>query len=204
VAASGGLAALAAILVAGCGSAQQNSGEPSAKYTLQVTKASFPAAQYVSRHERLVITVHNVGSKTAPNVAVSIRSFTYRSSFPNLADPLRPVWVIEKGPGPGADPPVSTQEVSEPGGAQTAYVSTWALGPLTAGEKRTYRWEVVPVKKGLWSVDYRVAADLAGNSKAVGPGGGPVGGELLVHIAGKPPPMHVNPKTGKVVEGEYH
>ncbi|HUA12139.1 MAG TPA: hypothetical protein VMA83_09060 [Solirubrobacteraceae bacterium] len=204
-AASGALLLAVCALVAGCGEgAKQNADEPHANYPIEVTAASFPVKQYVSRHEHLVITLRNAGHETAPNVAVTIQSFTYQSSFPNLADRRRPVWVVEKGPGPGAHPPVNTQEVSEPGGAQTAYVSTWTLGPLSPGQVRTYRWNVVPVKPGRWNVTYRVAGGLAGNAKAVAPGGGAVEGLLRTLIGGEPPPTYVDPKTGEVVEGEYH
>lgn len=205
LAASGAVVLAAGLAVAGCGEgSQQNADETVASYPLQVTRVRFPRRQYVSRPERLVLTVRNTGQQTAPNVAVTIQSFTYRSAFPGLADPRRPVWVVEKGPGPGAHPPVNTQEVSEPGGAQTAYVSTWALGPLSPGQQRTYRWEVVPVKPGRFKVTYRIAGGLAGNAKAVAPGGGAVEGLLLTRIAGEPPPTYVNPKTGEVVQGEYH
>ena len=59
-----------------------------------------------------------------------------------------------------------SQEVSPPGGGETAYVNTWALGPLDAGSTRTFVWQVVPVKAGLHTVHYTVAAGLAGKANA--------------------------------------
>ena len=196
------LGAAAVAIASGCGESQQNAAEKQTQYRVDVVAASFPRRQYVARQEKLVITIRNAGSETVPSPAISIRSFSYHSSFPELADPLRPVWVVEKGPGPGASqPPVSTQEVSQPGGAQTAYVSTWTLGPLKSGAQQTYTWEVVPVKPGIWAVTYEVAAGLGGNAKAISASGGPVSGRLAVHIARKPPLTHVNPRTGLVEEG---
>jgi hypothetical protein len=167
-----------------------------------VVHASFPLVQAVSRPTALSITVRNVGTSTAPNVAVTVNSFSYTSHYPELAYDKRPTWVIEQGPGPIADPPVETQEVSQPGGGVTAYVNTWALGPLAPRGYRTFTWRVVPVKTGLQIVRYVVAAGLAGKTRAVRPlTGGPVKGAFVVHIAGVPPATHVDPKTGKVVPG---
>ncbi len=197
------LAPLAALLIAGCGGgSKQNAGEPTGNFPIRVVRASFPLVQAVSKQTVMSITVRNVGSETAPNVALTVNSFSYKSSYPELADPERPTWVIEQGPGPIADPPVETQEVSQPGGAQTAYVHTWAKGPLAPGQFRTFTWHVVPVKTGLQVVRYVVAAGLAGNAKAVRPlTGGPVKGAFLVHIAPAPPATHVDPSTGLVVPG---
>jgi len=201
-AAAAAIGAAAVALASGCGESQQNSSEAKTQYRIDVTQARFSPRQYVSRPETLTITIHNAGSETAPSPAISISSFSYHSTFPGLADPLRPVWVVEKGPGPGATkPPVSTQEVSQPGGGQTAYVSTWTLGPLKPGAEQTFTWEVVPVKPGGFEVTYEVSGGLGGNARAVTAAGGPVAGKLRVAIAEKPPLTHVNPRTGQVEEG---
>jgi hypothetical protein len=197
------LGAPVALLAAGCGGGSpQTQGEPSGNFPIRVVHASFPLAQAVSRPANLTLAVRNVGTSTAPNVAITVNSFEYMSNYPNLADPKRPTWVIEQGPGPIANPPVETQEVSQPGGGVTAYVNTWALGPLAPGAVRVFTWHVVPVKTGLQVVRYVVAAGLAGKAKAVRPVvGGPVKGAFLVHIGTEPPPTHVDPSTGKVVPG---
>lgn len=197
------LAPIGALMLAGCGGgARQDAGEPSGNFPIRVVRAVFPLVQAVSRPTVMSITVRNVGTQTAPNVALTVNSFSYKSTYPELADPERPTWVIEQGPGPIADPPVETQEVSTPGGAQTAYVHTWAKGPLAPGQLRTFTWHVVPVKTGVQVVRYVVAAGLAGQARAVRPlTGGPVKGAFLVHIATEPPATHVNPDTGQVVPG---
>jgi len=165
-------------------------------------RAFFPLRQAVARQTVMLIQVRNVGTQTAPNVAVTVNSFSYKTDFPGVADPKRPTWVIEQGPGPIANPPVQTQEVSAAGGGVTAYVNTWALGPLAPGRTRTFVWHVVPVKPGLQVVRYVIAAGLAGKARAVRPvTGGPVKGAFLVHIAPVPPTTHVDPKTGLVVPG---
>jgi hypothetical protein len=110
------------------------------------------------------------------------------------------VWAIEQGPGSNARPPVESQEVSQPGSGVTAYVNTWALGPLAAKQTRTFRWVVMPVKAGTHVVHYSVAAGLAGRSRAQASKGS-LSGQFEVKIAAKPPSRHVNPNTGKVVPG---
>ena len=120
--------------------------EKTGTYAMQVVHAQLPAAQSIARQTRLVLPVHNSGTATVPNVAVTIDSFDYASNYPELAADKRPVWVIERGPGAIAKPPVESEEVSPPGGGQTAYVNTWALGPLAPGATRMFVWQVVPVK----------------------------------------------------------
>jgi hypothetical protein len=201
----------AVLLAVGCGAgARQDASEAKATYRMRVLRASFPALQAIARPTTLALSVRNTGLRTVPNVAVTIDSFYYTSHFPELAANKRPVWVIEAGPGTIPRRPVESQAVSPPGGGQTAYVNTWALGPLAPGRVQTFLWRVVPVKAGLHTVGFTVAAGLSGNARAVSTGGGvlglrstgaPVRGRFLVHIAPAPPPTHVNPNTGRVVPG---
>jgi hypothetical protein len=198
-------AALAAALAAGgCGSgARLDAHEPSGTYALEVVSAAFPAKQSIARPTVFALKVRNTGSATVPNVAVTLDSFYYTEHFPELAANKRPIWVIERGPGPRANPPVQSQEVSQPGGAQTVYVNTWALGPLARNGTRTFIWHVVPVKAGAWTVHFKLAAGLAGKATAVLASGGPVQGQLTASIAPLPPNTHVDPSTGRVVPGTY-
>jgi hypothetical protein len=201
--------ALAAVLgvsalAAGCGGGSPaTAGEPSKSFALEVVRASFPAAQSIAKHERVLLTVRNRSSEAIPELVATVDSFNYTSNYPQLAAKQRPVWVIERGPGQPARPPVESQEVSIPGGAQTAYVNTWALGPLPAHHTETFFWSVVPVKAGAFTVHYAFSAGLAGKAKARLVSGGPAGGHFNVIIAPAPPATHVDPKTGQVVPGPY-
>lgn len=193
-----------ALLIAGCGGgSRQDAGEAAGTFAMQVLHARFPAAQSIARQAQFVLPVRNSGSRTVPNVAVTIDSFDYTSHYPELASDKRPVWVIERGPGTVASPPVESEQVSPPGGGQTAYVNTWALGALAPGATRTFVWRVVPVKAGSYTVHYTVAAGLAGKAKAQLSSGGPVQGQFAVDIAPAPKVTHVNPNTGKVEVGAY-
>jgi hypothetical protein len=198
-----GALALACLLGAGCGAAKQTAHEPRGTYTMKVVRASFPSKQAIARKTALVLSVRNASAKTVPNVAVTVDSFDYTEHFPELAANKRPIWVLERGPGAIAKPPVESEEVSRPGGGQTAYVNTWALGPLAAGVTRTFRWVVAPVKPGVHTVHYVVAAGLAGNAKARLPSHGAVQGKFTAEVAPAPPARHVNPSTGRVVAHAY-
>jgi hypothetical protein len=195
--------ACAAALASSCGAARQDSAEPKVAVTMQVIRAAFPAKQAVAKPTAFELRVRNASHRTAPNVAVTLDSFDYAERFPELADPRRPVWVIERGPGAIAKPPVESEEISPPGGGQTAYVNTWALGPLAAGATQTFRWLVAPVKPGTHTVHFTVAAGLAGKAEARLASGGGVQGQLTADIAPAPTARQVDPNTGRVVPGTY-
>ena len=192
------------LLACGCGGgSRQDVGEVAGTFEMKLLHASFPSTQAVARPTRLELQVRNTGAHTVPNVAVTVDSFNYTSNAPELAADKRPVWAIERGPGAIAQPPVETQEVSVPGGGQTAYLNTWALGPLAPGRTQTFIWRVVPVKAGTHTVRFAVSAGLAGKAKARLASGAAVRGQFKVDIAAAPPRTHVDPATGRVVAGSF-
>jgi len=170
---------------------------------MKLVRASFPADQSIARPTRMVLSVRNIGSETIPNVAVTLNSLEYTEHFPELSANKRPVWAIDRGPGAIAKPPVQSVEVSRPGGAGTAYVNTWALGPLAPGHIGTFSWRVTPLKPGAHTVHFIFAAGLAGKARAVLITGAPVQGQFRVEIAPTPEVTHVNPNTGRVEPGPF-
>jgi hypothetical protein len=198
------MAVTGTVLIAGCGGGSQaTAGEPKGTFTMKVVHASFPAKQSIARPTSFELEVKNTGAHTVPSVAVTVDSFDYSSDYAELADNRRPVWVIERGPGAVAKPPVESQEISTPGGGQTAYVNTWALGALAPGKTCEFTWQVVPVKSGSYTVHYTVNAGLAGNAKARLASGTPVQGQFAVAIKSAPSLTHVNPSTGHVETGAF-
>lgn len=198
------LGACAALLVSGCGGGKRaDAGEPEHTYEIEVTDATFPPKQAVSRQTFMRLKVVNADTRTIPNIAVKVDSFYYASTYPNLAANKRPIWVVEQGPGAIPGRPVQSQAISPPGGGQTAYVNTWALGPLAPGHTATFLWKVVPVKAGYHRVHIEVLAGLGGKAKATLPNGTPLRARFGVHIAPAPPATHVDPNTGKVTAGTY-
>ena len=171
-------------LVAGCGGGtRQDANEKSGTYKVDVPSAAFPSSQHLAQSSVLAIAVHNADTRPLPNVAVTVDSFNKDSKQPGLADPSRPVWIIDSGPL----------------GGDTAYVGTWALGALAPGATKTFKWKVTPVQSGTYTVHYRVAAGLNGKAKAELASGGIPGGAITVKIAAKPTPATVDPKTGAII-----
>jgi hypothetical protein len=170
--------------LAGCGGGdRQDKAEPEGSFRLQVTGASFPAKQSIAERSTLRIQVRNTDSKTAPNVAVTIetaakqaggapQAFAQVRSDPGLADPSRPVWILDRAPT----------------GGETAYTNTWALGPLRAGETKTFEWRVTAVQPGSYTVGYRVSPGLAGKAKLAG---GQGAGRFRVTVDDAPPDARI-------------
>lgn len=174
-----------ALALAGCGGGgeRQDADEPSGTWTVDVVEADFPQQQRLARQEELVIRVRNREERPIPNVAVTVEGLTDRSEQPGLADPSRPVWIIDEGPLGGI----------------TAYTNTWALGRIPAGESKTFRWRVTPVEPGEHEVSYRISAGLDGKAKARLASGARAEGEFAVDVSGKPAQARVDPDSGKVV-----
>ena len=200
----------AAFLLSSCGGqAEQNAGEPSGIFPVQVTTATFPASQRLAEHTRLVIAVRNAGQKAIPDIAVtitdprrgtSVQAFGRYITMPGLASHSRPVWIVDRPPGPGPcfGPSGYSCRQGGPGGAVTAYANTWALGTLQPGHSTTFVWGVTAVVPGIHLVHYRIAAGLNGNAKARLSGGAIPQGTFTVSISSKPVQSYVT-STGKIV-----
>jgi hypothetical protein len=199
VMAAGGLAL--ALLALGCGEAKRDAGEPKGAFTVEVLHARFPARQSISHDTTLELQVRNSGSHTVPDVAVTIDSLSYASAYPNLAASQRPTWIVNQGPGPIANPPVETAAINPPGGGQTAFVHTWALGALRPGAVKTFAWKLTPVKAGHQAVHYAIAAGLDGRAVARLADGRRAVGSFEVRIAPLPRTTHVNGETGAIAGG---
>lgn len=187
-----GASALGAVALAGCGGGpRQDASEPSGRFPLEVTRASFPASQGLSEHAELVIAVHNAGGRTVPDVAVTVENprekttaeaFGERSPQSGLADPSRPSWIVDQAPLNGT----------------TAYSNTWALGPLPPNGTKTFRWKVTAVKAGEHQLRYAVAAGLNGKAKAEPTAGRSITGLFRISVSRKPAQATVSP-NGQVV-----
>src|SRR5918998_4185409 len=178
--------ALGVLLVSGCGGGaeRQDEDEPRGDFRVELVDASFPSGQRLAEQEELRPRVRNADSKTIPNLAVTVDGFSRRSEQPGLADPSRPIWIIDE----------------PPRGGVTAYTNTWALGRVAAGETKEFVWRVTPVKAGRFEVKYSVAAGLDGKAKAVLAGGERPSGTFAVDISREPDQSRVDPDSGEVVD----
>jgi hypothetical protein len=183
------------VFAAGCGGEpRQDDAEPEGSYRLEVTGARFPASQSIAQTAQMVVRVRNADSKAAPNVAVTVETdpskagegtvaFGQRVDDDRLADPERPVWIVNEGPS----------------GGDSAATNTWSLGRLGAGQTKTFTWKVTAVQAGDYTIRYRISPGLNGKAKLAR--GGRTDGAFKVTIDDKPVPARVD-DDGNVVRGE--
>jgi hypothetical protein len=197
--------------VSGCGSEErQDATEPSGDYQVEVAKAKFPNRQRLAETSDLQLEIKNTGDQTLPNLAVTIYtgdikagvtatgsgqgSFNVPLNQPDLADPNRPVWILEHKYPKLLTPGVTVKRLDRAptAGAAAAQTDTFQFGPVRSGDSKDIIWRVTPVRAGTYTVHYEVAAGLQGKAKAVTADGGPVKGEFVVSISSKPPQTCVN------------
>jgi hypothetical protein len=194
---------VAALLGACGGGESSDANETAGTYDVKVTEVSFPTEQRLGQTSLLRIGVRNTGEKTVPLLTAtatiagkdggsSALPFGVRERQPGLAQPDRPVWVLSPGY-PKLD------GSTEPGGASTANLKTFALGPLKPGETTTAIWKLSAVKAGEYVLIYRVGAGLDPETKARTEGGVAPGGSFEVEITREPQNVEVT-DSGEVVE----
>jgi hypothetical protein len=190
----GRLAVLVACLLAlaGCGDERQDADAPSGEFAVEVTEASFPPEQQIAEPATLRLEVANRGDRTVPNLAVTVETaasqegqapaaFAQERDDPTLADAARPVWILDQGPA-----------------GETAYVNTWAVGPLAKGQTRTVEWKLTAAQAGTYTVAWRLAPALVGDVTLAD---GRTRGEFDVTISDEPVPARVD-DDGEVVREE--
>jgi hypothetical protein len=207
---------MSALVVAGCGGGQrQDAAEPNGKFPVDVSTASFPTSQTISQHAHMVIVVRNAGRKAIPDVAVTICNVTCGYPAPTgegsssqafaaainqtyLANPSRPLWIVDRGPEPGSSGCKFSCQNGGQGGAVTAYSNTWALGRLAPGHTARFEWAVTAVQAGRHVIAWQVAAGLNGKAKAVLSNGTNPRGKFAVTVGAKPAQSYVD-NNGNIV-----
>ena len=178
-----GCAAAAAALLAGCGGGERRDADvPGGTYTVDVARASFAPEQHLAQRAALVISVRNAGEQAIPNLTLTVRGFSDRSSAPREADLGRDLWIVERGPA----------------GAMTAFEDTWTAGRLAPGDTATLRWQVTPVVAGRHELTYEIAPAIAGSGRIERSRGGDARGSISVRVTDEPPRARVDPRTGAV------
>jgi hypothetical protein len=194
------LGSVSAVTLAACGTLpRQDEKEPKGNFKVEVKRASFPVQQKLAKRSDLVITVRNAGKKAIPDLAVTVNGFDKRVNNPELADPSRPVFVINGKPEAIAGLPEAKE--AAPSGGETAFVNTWALGRVKAGAEKTFKWTVTAVRAGPFRISYRVAAGLQGKARAVALGGGIPKGSFSGTVSNTPPQSRVADDGHTVING---
>jgi hypothetical protein len=202
----------ATLALTACGGGQNQAvHEARGKFPVDVGTASFPSSQKISQHTHLVISVRNSGHKTIPDVAVTIcnvtcaypapkgegsssGAFAANISATDVANPSRPIWIVDQGPG-------ACHYSCQNGGAGagvTAYSNTWALGKLRPGRTAHFDWAVTAVKAGKHVLAWQVAAGLNGRAKAVLGDGSAPHGKFSVDVDTAPAQTYVG-NNGQIV-----
>ncbi len=195
------MAALCVLAVAGCGGGErQDENEAEGSFPVEVVEAKFPDKQKLAKSSDLVVTVRNAGSKTIPNIGMTVDGFDEDKQDPDLADASRPVFALNGVQLEIAGFPEAKE--AAPRGCDTAYVNTWSCGPLKPNQERTFRWSVTAVRAGDFDIQWRVAAGLDGRAKAVAPGGGPAPrGSFSGTISDEAPEVRVADDGETIVSG---
>jgi hypothetical protein len=198
---AGSVAALCLLAIAGCGGGErQDENEREGNFPVEVVEAKFPEDQKLAKSSDLILTVRNAGRETIPNVAMTVNGFDRRKKDPDLADANRPVFALNGVQVEIAGFPEAKD--ASPRGCDTAYVNTWACGPLKPNEQKTFRWSVTAVQAGDFTVSWRVAAGLDGKAKAVAAGGGPAPrGSFSGSISDAAPEVRVADDGKTIVSG---
>jgi hypothetical protein len=206
--------AIGSTAVSACGGGgPQDANAPGGKFKVAVMAAHFPANQRLAQRSMLTIAVRNTGSKVIPDIAITICNVTCSpaSSAPvgegtsvapfaqylhmtDLASHSRPVWVVDRPPGPCGYSCAG-------GGAGSDFTydaNTWAAGSLKPGATATFNWGLTAVAAGRHVVAWVVSADLFGKAKAVLADGTSPGGTFAVKIAHAPAQAYVS-SSGKVI-----
>jgi hypothetical protein len=189
------------LAVAGCGGGErQDENEPEGNFPVEVVRATFPENQKLAKSSDMVVTVRNAGNDTIPNIAVTVNGFDKRKDNPDLADASRPVFALNGVRVEIAGFPEAKD--ASPRGCDTAFVNTWACGPLKPDQQKTFRWSVTAVQAGAFKIDWRVGAGLDGKAKAVASGGGPAPrGQFSGTVSDEAPDVRVADDGHTIVNG---
>ena len=213
--------------VAGCGGGtRQDEDEPKGEFPVEVVRAEFPEEQKLAKDSKMEIVVRNAGSKEIPVISVTVEcprsprqgqesagsggspsgagsqggGFNYRTTFPGVADPSRPQFVVNTIP--TRTPRNYDRGRLDPLERSSAYVSTFPLGKLGPNREATFTWSVTAVKAGPYRICWKVNAGLDGKAKAVPFQGTPINGQFTGTVSNVAPDARIADDGRTVIESE--
>jgi hypothetical protein len=224
------LACAATLVAAGCGGgSRQDEDEPKGEFPVEVVSASFPQDQKLAKNSKMEIVVRNSGEKEIPVISVTVEcpgsggdskggersggsggspsgagsqggGFNYRTSFPGVADPSRPQFVVNTIP--TRTPRNYDRGRLDPLERSSSYVSTFPLGKLAPDVEARFVWDVTAVKSGPFKICWRVNAGLDGKAKAVATGGSSLTGQFVGTVSDEAPDARIGEDGRTVIESE--
>ncbi|HEX8744287.1 MAG TPA: hypothetical protein VF712_14240 [Thermoleophilaceae bacterium] len=124
--------------------------------------------------------------------------FNYRTTFPGVADPSRPQFVVNTVP--TRTPRNYDRGRLDPLERSSAYVSTFPLGKLGPDRTATFVWDVTAVKAGPYKICWKVNAGLDGKAKAVPYQGSPITGEFSGTVSDEAPDARIGDDGHTIIE----
>ncbi|MFY9488005.1 MAG: hypothetical protein WAP35_04820 [Solirubrobacterales bacterium] len=165
------VATLAGVFAGGCGDSNvQNRDAETGTWTVAVTDWDFPKRQHLGTPVEMKITVRNDDAKDIDNLAVTITGLRKYVEQEGQATRTRPVWLRDED-SRGDQTPYSA-----------ALADTFDAGPLTAGESKTFKLKVTPLRRGKHAVSYSLSTNVFGGGKAVFADGEPASERRTVVI----------------------
>lgn len=191
------------LLAAGCSSKtpgkEQDRYERAGTYPVRVLSAKFPEEQKLAKDSTMEIVVENAGEEPVPDINVTVKcpgnglggSFMTVTGDADVADPERPQFIVNQIPTATErkPPPLDPAPLER----SSALVDTYPLGPLDAGRRATFRWDVTAVKAGDYRLCWRVNAGLYGKAKAVASEDSrlPISGEFKGEVSDEAPKARI-------------
>jgi hypothetical protein len=200
------VALAAAALLGACGGSDDSSAardEPTGKFAVKVTEASFPAVQRLGQTSLLRLGVRNTGKRTVPGLSVTFTiagkqgvnsslPFAVRDPQPELAQPERPVWVL-------AETYPRLHGSADPGGSSTSNRKTFDFGELEPGETTKAVWKLSAVRQGKFTLLYSIDAGPSAAATAETDNGVVPGGSFRAVVTERLPETEVR-DNGEIVE----
>ena len=222
------LACATSIVAAGCGGgSRQDEDEPKGEFPVEVVSATFPEEQKLAKDSKMEIVVRNAGDKEIPVISVTVEckdrtpkegrrsagsggsasgagsqggSFNYRTTFPGVADPSRPQFVVNTIP--TRTPRNYDRGRLDPLERSSSYVSTFPLGKLAPDREARFVWDVTAVKAGPYKICWKVNAGLDGKAKAVPAAGSEIAGDFSGNVNAEAPDARIADDGRTVIESE--
>lgn len=126
--------------------------------------------------------------------------FNYQTTFPGVADPSRPQFVVNTIP--TRTPRNYDRGRLDPLERSSSYVSTFPLGKLAPNREVTFVWDVTAVRSGPYKICWKVNAGLDGKAKAVPHQGTPIAGEFTGEVSDVAPDARIGDDGRTVIESE--
>jgi hypothetical protein len=143
-----------AIPFAGCGSGErQDKDAPSGSWSVVVEEWKFPRRQYLGTPTDFVLKIRNTDTTAIPQLIVIIDGLRTRVKQVGAASEVRPIWLT------------SEVNYAETTPYNSTLASSFNLGTLPAGETKTYRIDLTPLRRGTHEVGYKLAGDLFGKAE---------------------------------------